>query len=127
MTELDVEVAKKVMGLTVEDDPADHRGVALKAGYNGNGLPYYSRDLDQAMKVLDRMRDLGHRWLMNIDDAGFHLRHVICVHQNDIEGEKEYTCDRPLGTAKKLEDLPKVICEAALKETEALALKRCER
>lgn len=116
----DAEVARKVMGLTVVDDEVSYRGVALDcAGIDGRDLPHFSTDLAEAMKVMDRMRELRHRWLLNMDEGGFHLRRVVCVHQDDIRGEKEYTCDLPLGWAKRLEDLPKVICDAALKEMEA--------
>lgn len=123
LTELDIQVAEKVMGLTVVKADANYRGVELqKAVSDGLDLPHYSEKIDCAMKVFNRMREKGHRWLLNADDAGFHLRRVACVHQNDIAGEKEYTCDLPLGTAKIFDDLPRVICEAAIHQSE-MALK----
>ena len=119
--ELDIQVAEKVMDIRV-----CHCWFSLNSGPQrecekcGRRPPApYSANVDQAMKVFDRMRELGHRWLLNADAGGVHLRRVVCVHQNDIRQEKEYTSDRPLGSAAKLEDLPKVICEAAVQELEA--------
>jgi len=78
-------------------------------------LPGYSTDMTSAMTLLDELRKKGHRVLINIDDAGFHLRRVAFVHHDGIKDEKNYTCDMPLWTAKKLSELPKAICLAALK------------
>lgn len=116
-TEIDKDIAEKIMGLVVVKDDANYRGYSVgQAGPHGEDLPCYSEDVKHAMMVFDRMREKGFRWLLNADSAGFHLRNVVCVHQNDVEDEKEYTCDRPLGTAKELGNLPRMICEAALKE-----------
>lgn len=98
---MDREIAARVMGWKAPES-----------------IPAYSMDIGQAMKVFDRMRELSHRWLLNADDAGFHLRRVVLV-KHDLEAdEKSYTADKPLGWAKTLADLPKVICEAALRELE---------
>ena len=80
--------------------------------------PHYSGILEESMKVFDRMRELGHRWLLNADEMGFHLRRVACVTRDLERDEKKYTVDLPLGTAKTLKDLPPVICEAALQSLE---------
>lgn len=117
--ELDVQVAEKVMGLRKNPDVAftwlDERGWTA---FDTTG-PRWSSDIAAAMRVFDRMRDLGHRWLLNADAAGFHLRHVAYVRHDLEPDEKVYAVDRPLGTAKTLAQLPKVICEAALQEIEA--------
>lgn len=72
--------------------------------------------LVEAMQVFDQMRKQGHRWLLNADDTGFHLRRVVLVKYDMEREEKVYTVDRPLGTAKTLEELPSVIQEAASRE-----------
>ena len=116
---LDRKIATEIMGLQVVEDPVNYRGYALnEAGPHGADLPHFCTKIDQAMKVWDCLRNKGQRLLLNVDDAGFHLRHVVSVtHHGDVE-EKDYRVDRPLGTAKKIEDLPRVICEAALQEVE---------
>lgn len=98
---MDREVAAKLMGWKAPES-----------------VPAYISDIGQAMKVFDRMRELGHRWLINADEAGFHLRHVVCVHHDGVKDEKNYTVDRPLGTGKTLREFAKAICEAALTELE---------
>lgn len=79
-------------------------------------IPPFSTDLKEAMRILDKMRELGYRWLLNADTEGFHLRRVALVKMDLERDEKGYTCDRPLGWAKTLEELPLVICKAALQE-----------
>lgn len=117
--ELDVQVAEKVMGF--KKDPTmpytwlDER--SWKA-FDTTG-PHWSSDVAAAMRVFDRMRELGHRWLLNADEAGFHLRRVVWVVEDGERGEKTYTVDKPLGWAKNLAQLPQVICQAALHEIEA--------
>lgn len=69
-----------------------------------------------AMRLFDEMRKKGHRWLLNADDTGFHLRRVVWVRRDLERDEKSYTVDSPLGTAKTLEELPSVIQEAASRE-----------
>lgn len=101
---IDEEIALKVMGLGL---------VSLS---NPALIPRYSTQVAPAMVVFDRMRELGHRWLLNADEVGFHLRHVASVTHDLDRDEKRYQVDRPLGSAKTLEELPKVICEAALRE-----------
>jgi len=81
-------------------------------------VPFFSTNLAWAMKVWDVLRKKGVRWLLSVDDQGYHLRHVACVRHDMVPDEKVYTVDRPLGTAKRIEDLPRVICEAALKEVD---------
>lgn len=98
---MDREIAKRLMGWK---EP--------------QAVPDYTRDIGLAMEVFDRMRELGHRWLINADEVGFHLRHVACVRHDLEENEKSYTVDRPLGTGKTLKEFAKVICEAALRELE---------
>jgi hypothetical protein len=68
------------------------------------------------MKVWDHVRKNGARWLLNADTEGFHLRRVACVTFHGEKDEKDYTADKPLGWAKTMEDLARVICEAALSE-----------
>jgi hypothetical protein len=116
---LDRKIAVEIMGLKVVEDPVNYRGYAIdEAGSGGGDLPHFCTKIEQAMKVWDCLRNQGQRWLLNVDDAGFHLRHVACItHHGDVQ-EKDYRVDRPLGTAKKVEDLPRVICEAALREVE---------
>jgi Phage ABA sandwich domain len=116
---LDRQVAEQVMGLTVVSDPTTYRGVSVgEAGSRGEDLSHYSTQMEEAMKVVDQMRKSGHRWLINIDTEGYHLRRVVFVAHNGERDEKTYTVDRPLGTTKGIEDLPRVICQAALKEHE---------
>lgn len=114
---LDREIAERVMGLMVVVDPSTYRGVAIgQVGERGEDLPHYSTQMEAAMEIWDKVRKEGARWLLNVDEAGFHLRHVACVTHHGEVNEKDYRVDRPLGTAKKIEDLPQVICEVALSE-----------
>lgn len=118
---LDRQIAEQIMGLTVVSDLTTYRGVSVgEAGERGEDLPHYSTQIDDAMKVVDHMRKNGHRWLINIDAEGYHLRRVVWVAHDGIKNEKTYTVDKPLGTTKQVEELPRVICEAALKELEVL-------
>lgn len=99
---LDRAVAVKVMGL---------RRLALKK------TPKYSTDIKEAMKVVDQMRQKGHRWLLVASAQGFFLRHLASVTHDLERDEKMYTADRPIGmVATTVDELPKVICEAALEE-----------
>lgn len=106
----------------VDDDSLEGGRIEAPPGTEKNGLwqpafiHRYSKDLGHAMLVFNRMRNLGHRWLMNADIEGFHLRRVACVMRDLSRDEKQYLSDLPLGTAKTLDELPKVICLAALKE-----------
>jgi hypothetical protein len=115
---LDRKIAEKIMGLKVVPDPKTYRGVGLgEAGERGEDLPYYCTQIEAAMEVWDHVRKkYGARWLLNADEEGFHLRRVVWVVFRGEKNEKDYTADKPLGWAKKIEDLPRVICEAALSE-----------
>ena len=114
---LDRKIAAKVFGLKIVEDPVNYRGFAVgEAGPHGEDLPKYSTQIDQAMKVWNHVRRHGARWLLNVDTKGFHLRRVVCVTERWEKGEKDYAVDKALGWAKKIEDLPKVICKAALTE-----------
>lgn len=115
---LDREIAEKIMGLKVVSDPSSYRGVGIgEAGEHGEELPHYSTQLDAAMEVWDHVRKVnGARWLLNVDEEGFHLRRVAWVVFRGEKDEKDYTADKPLGWAKKIQDLPRVICQAALDE-----------
>lgn len=104
---LDTEVAQKVMGT-----PYACRCENLCRCHPR--LPEFSKDIGLAMKVFDRMRELGHRWLINADDAGFHLRHVASVHHDLDRNEKTYTVDCPLGSGKTIEEFAEAICSAAV-------------
>lgn len=84
--------------------------------------PRFSSEPGEAMKVIDAMRKRGHRWLLNADQDGLHLRRVVWVVHDGIKDEKKYTCDKPLGTAKNLEDFAAMVCRAALEEVKAEAL-----
>lgn len=121
--ELDVQVAEKVMGF--KKDPAMPfvwLGPDGWKAFDTTG-PHWSSDLEAAMRVFDRMRGLGHRWLLNADEEGFHLRRVVWIVHDGDRDEKKYTVDKPLGWAKTLAQLPKVICKAALEEIEEEAHK----
>lgn len=83
-------------------------------------IPHFTSNIVNALQILDRMRELGHRWLLNADTEGFHLRRVVLVKHDLERDEKSYVVDRPLGWARSLEDLPKIICEAALKEIKSV-------
>ena len=125
---LDRRIATEIMGLKVMEDQVNYRGWALnEAGSNGSDLPHFSTKIEQAMKVWDQMRTKGQHWLLNVDEAGFHLRHVACVTHHGEVDEKDYRVDRPLGTAKKVEDLPRVICQAALRAQEEVIRKWVKR
>lgn len=139
-TPLDEEVAERVMGWRLEplSDPkwkgfwpAWPRSTRMRiewirrdavgsscvaSSWDPRPIPRFSSDLPSAMLVLDKMRELGHRWLLNIDTEGFHLRRVALVKFDQARDEKSYTCDRPLGWAKTLGELPKIICLAAFQE-----------
>lgn len=117
---LDRQIAEQVMGLKVVPDPSSYRGVGVgEAGEGGEELPHYSTQLEAAMEVWDYARKkYGARWLLNADEEGFHLRRVVWVTHDGERDEKTYTADKPLGWAKTIEDLPKVICNAALGEQE---------
>ena len=107
------------MGLTVVEDPVNYRGYEIyENGRAGHDLPHFCTKIQEALKVVDQMRNAGHRWLINIDTEGYHLRRVVWVVHNGERDEKTYTVDRPLGTSKKIEDLARVICQAALNEQE---------
>lgn len=121
---LDRRIAVEILGLKVVNDPVNYRGYSLnEASSQGSDLPHFSTKLEEAMKVWDHLRKQGVRWLLNVDEAGFHLRNVACVTEHWDVDEKDYRVDRPLGTSKKIEGLPRMICEAALREVEE-ALKR---
>lgn len=79
------------------------------------GAPAYSTDLASAIDLLDSLRKMGHRVLINIDDVGFHLRRVALVHHDGERDERNYNCDMPLWTAKTQDELPKGICLSALR------------
>lgn len=118
---LDRKIAEKIMGLTLVPDPATYRGVSVgQAGSRGEDLPLYSTQIADAMEVWDHARrTYGARWLLNVDEEGFHLRRVAWVTFHGEKNEKEYRADKHLGTCKKLEDVPKMICNAALGEQKA--------
>lgn len=118
---LDRKIAVEIFGQKVVKDPKTYRGVAVgEAGERGEDLPHYSTQIDDAMKIWDYVRKkFEARWLLNADTEGFHLRRVVWVTHDGEKDEKKYTVDKPLGWAKKIEDLPKVICEAALREQKA--------
>lgn len=114
---LDRKIATRIMGLTVVEDPANYRGYGInEGGPGGRDLPHFCTKLEQAMKVWDHLRSQGHRWLLNADMEGFHLRRVACVTFHGEVNEKDYRADKPLGWAKTIEDIPRVICEAAIAE-----------
>lgn len=113
---LDIEVAEKVFGFRRDSD-----------GYwrspDGNDAinekdRVFSKDYENALKILDELRRRGYRILINIDQGGFHIRHVSFVKHDAIRMEAVYSCDKSLGTAEKFEDLPAAICRAALKVLE---------
>ncbi len=74
-------------------------------------------DAMEELRAFDLMRMDGHRWLINADEAGFHLRRVALVKHDLERDEKVYTADLPLGTARTPEDLPRVIREALQTES----------
>lgn len=116
VSDLDVAVAEKVMGLRRHPTtPYTWTGKDGRKAFDLTG-PHWSVDLAPALRVFDRMRSLGHRWLLNADQEGFHLRRVAWVAHDGQRDEKTYTVDKPLGSAKTLDELAKLICEAALKE-----------
>ena len=122
---LDWAIAEKILGLKVVPDRACYRGISLKTGSQGADLPHYSTKIEEAMKVWDHVRQkYGARWLLNVDEDGFHLRRVVWVSFNGLNNEKQYTADKHLGWATKIEDLPRVICKAALSEHAAAQKKR---
>lgn len=115
--DLDRKIAEKVFGLKVVVDLNTYRGVAIReAGPRDEDLPKYSTQMEEAMQVWDHVRKNGARWLLNVDMEGFHLRRVAWITHNGEKDEKDFMADKPLGWAKKIEDLPKVICNAALNE-----------
>jgi hypothetical protein len=115
---LDRKIAEEIMDLKVVKDPSTYRGVSVgEAGSRGEDLPRFSTLMADAMEVWDHVRKkYGARWLLNADTEGFHLRRVAWVVFRGEKNEKDYTADKPLGWAKKIEDIPMVICKAALAE-----------
>lgn len=106
----------------VEDPEDTICSIEAAPGTGKNGhwqpgwIPSFSTKLEEAMLLFNRMRNLGHRWLLNMDLEGFHLRRVISVLRGVYGDEKQYLSDFPLGSAATLAELPMVICLAALKE-----------
>jgi len=112
MANIDLEIAEKLFGYRLESDGywrAPDGSDAIKGDER-----LWSKDPDLALQVLEELRRRGYRVLINLDTEGIHLRHVACVVHDGVRNEKVYHCDKPLGTAKKSEELPTVICKAAL-------------
>lgn len=128
MKDLDLLVAEVVLGwkvLKYEEELIAHKPDMTCQIMKE--LPRWSSDIAEAMQILDHMRVLGYRWLISVDEVGFHLRNVVFL-QHDLDAdEKTYTVDRPLGTAKTLSALPKVICEAAVREASVAAHESTQR
>lgn len=138
--ELDDLVSEKVMGVVWDEKRCRTCGWPLRERIEDGCVPEncalrpgpdtpvsqaapYSKDLALAMKVFDRMRELGHRWLLNADDGGFHLRRVVSVLHDMEKDEKRYTVDKPLGWVSSLQDLPVLICNASIQELEDVRVK----
>ena len=82
-------------------------------------VPKYSSDLIDAMQVVDRMRKLGHRWMIVFGEEGYFLRHLVNVTHDLERDEKRYTADRPMGgplVPQTAAQLARAICIAALDE-----------
>ncbi len=110
---LDLQVAEKVFGFRKDSDGYWRSPDGNDAINESHRI--FTKDYENALKVLDELRRRGYRILINMDRGGFHLRQVTWVHHNAIKKEAEYVCNNALGTAEKLEDLPEAICRAALK------------
>lgn len=108
---------RRKAGRAPSERELDSKVAALVMGARGNGIPpAYSSDVGLAMRVLDRMRSLGHRWLVNADENGLHLRRVACVVRDWERDEKRYVADRPLGWSRTLDGFARAVCEAAVRE-----------
>jgi hypothetical protein len=108
----------------MSNDPTLRLAKELLAGYAPGAAAGAYTDLCTSMMLLDKMRQKGHRWLINMEPGGFYLRRVVWVTEHMERGEKTYTVDKPLGWAKTLDDLPLVIAKAVDKETRAKSRRR---
>lgn len=112
MSKVDLEIAEKLFGFRLDSD-GYWRSPDGKDAIKGDER-LWSADPEFAIQVLDELRRRGYRVMINMDTEGIHLRHVACVVHDGIRNEIVYHCDKALGTAKKAEELPTVICKAAL-------------
>lgn len=93
-SDLDLDVAIKVMGF--------ERFKILK-------VQKYSSDIGEAMKVFQKMRELGHRWMLIGGGDGFNLQRLV-------NEPYDLDCDKAFGTAQTLHQLAQLICEVAVEE-----------
>lgn len=77
-----------------------------------------ARTLDEAFRAWDAERAEHANWmprlLVTADPAGFHLRRVEFVEHSSrtARGKAVYHCDKALGSAKSLDELPALIAAA---------------